>query len=123
MRNVMEALQDITETLWNHCGALWSITSITEPLRDVTERYGTLWNVVECYKTLWKSYRALHSVMEHYRSDAGALQDVCGVTEHYETLRDVNEALQKCCGSLRNQYGAVTECYGTIMENINFAHH
>jgi len=51
---------------------------------------------------------ALRSVTEHY----GTLRDVMG---RYGRVADRYETLRVC-------YGALTERYGTVMENTDFAH-
>jgi len=77
--------------------------SVTEPLRDVTEalreHYRTLQSVTGCYGSVTE---ALQGVAEHY----GALWRLAG---RYRTLRE--------------HYGAFTECYRTITESIDFAYH
>jgi len=50
--------------------------------------------------------------MEHY----GAL---CDVTTRYRMLQKHCRSL----GTLQERYGALTECYKTVTENIDFAHH
>jgi len=59
-------------------------------------RYGS---VMRRNRTLQKLYEVLWSVTEHY----GALRDVTG---RYGSVTDL-----------------LTELYGTVKENINFAHH
>jgi len=68
-----------------------------------------LWDIIECYRSITGSYRAIANVLECYRT----LQSVAGC---YKTLR-------KHCGSLQNITGALWSRYGTVTENINFAHH
>jgi len=67
-----------------------------------TMRNETLRIVTERYGTLQKRYGVSQRAVEHY----GALHDVTG---RYGTFRD--------------RYSALMERYGTIMENIDFAHH
>ena len=50
--------------------------------------------------------------MEHYE----ALQNI---TERCMMLQDATEALR----IITDHYGALTECYGTVTENIDFGHH
>jgi len=60
------------------------------------------------------SYRTLQSVAGRY----GTLQKhwvLWSITEHYRALRDVMGRY----GTIRKRYSFLTECYGTVMENID----
>jgi len=93
------------------------LRSIIESYRNITKHYRRLWKcrggTAECcgvlqkrYETLWNVTDPLRNVAEHY----GALRVV---TERYRSFADDYIMLQE-------PYGAVTLCYGTVTENINF---
>jgi len=84
--------------------ALWGIT---EHYGSTADRYGTLQSVAGHYGTLWKC-------CGNIKGCCRALQNT---TEHYRMLRDVT----KVTGALQSSYGM--ECFRTITENIDFAHH
>jgi len=52
---------------------------------------------MEHSQALWKHYRVLRSIMEYY----------CALHEITE-----QESIVDCYGTLREHYGALTECYG-----------
>jgi len=66
-------------------------------LHNVQNHYGMLQNVMVHHSTLQSRYRTLQSVMECY----GGLQDAVESTA--------------------DRYRAITLCYGTVMENIDFS--
>ena len=88
------------------------------------KRYRALRNVTGALRIVTGHYRMLRNVIER----CGTLQNVrkrCGnVTGYCGPLRNIKErcgTLQDVTGALQSSYGI--ERYGTITENIDFAHH
>jgi len=87
------------------------------------KHYGTLLSHYRTLRSITEHYAALRDVMmKHYGSVTGrnrtTVEALQSVVEHYEMLWSIVE----CYRMLREHYGAIMECYGTIRENIIFAH-
>jgi len=134
MCNITELLQNITESLQNHCRELWNITGrITEPLRNVAGHYGSvmepLRDITEHYKHITGRYRsveALRGVEEGaYETErmngVGVEVDIGVGIGIVVRLRNVTEALRSVSEHYRSIIGVVAEhcgvlwmCYGTL---------
>jgi len=86
------------------------------------KHYRALQNVTEALRIVTKHYRMLQSNAGRYgtfRSIAEVLKGVPVLRKLYRTLWSTEGSygtLRKCCG-------AVTEGYGTVIENIDFVLH
>jgi len=76
------------------------------------EHYGALWNVTEKLQIVMGCYGMLQSIVGCYGSIIGCCEALWNNMEHCTMLQDVME-----------RYRSVADHNGTIMENIDFAHH
>jgi len=104
------------EALWNvmgrygsatgHYGMLRKHNGCCRALCNISEHCSTLRNVTEA---LWKRYEVLQTVTKHYGALWNVMERQGSIAGHY--------------GMLWEHYIALTERYGTITENIDFAPH